>query len=83
MYACIIWYMYYFVMFGFSKLVDRVVEWMKPDISTESIVDWVKNTWTNLLNWDTLNNLKQKYLDSKKNTDWISDDELLKGNNNY
>jgi len=76
LYAWILGYMYYFIMFGFNNLVDRVVESMKPDISTESLIDWVKNSWTSIINSDTLNSLREKYLNTKEVTWEKSSDEL-------
>ena len=75
MYICIIGYMYYFYAYWFTKLVDKVTDSLTPTISSEWIVDSVKNSWNSLLNSATINSIKEKYLSESENGDNTSNKE--------
>jgi len=54
MYLFFIAYLVYFYMFWFSKLVQKVTEAVKPNISSEKIVEWLKNN-----SWEVYEKIKK------------------------
>ena len=54
MYLFFIAYIVYFYMYWFEKLTDKVINAVKPNISSEKIVEWLKSN-----SWDILEKLKK------------------------
>ncbi len=78
-YGVIFWYMYYFYAYWFNNLKNSIIKSMKPDISTESVVEWLKNSSDSILEKakDLYNkNTWNSKTDLEKNDSWLL-------NNNY
>lgn len=60
MYLFFIAYLYYFYMYGFEKLKDSIMQSVKPNINSESIVEWLKDN-----SWDIIENIKKSDLIKK------------------
>jgi len=69
MYVFFIGYITYFYMYGFEKLKNSIIKSVKPDVSWEKIVEWLKSSWWNLLE-------KAKELYNKKSEIKNKDDIL-------
>jgi hypothetical protein len=54
MYLFFIAYIVYFYMYWFEKLTNKFISAVKPDISSEKIVEWLKNN-----SWDILDKIKK------------------------
>jgi len=57
MYLFFIAYIIYFYMYWFNNLVNTVIEAVKPNISSEKIVEWLKDN-----SWDILEQIKKSDL---------------------
>jgi len=57
MYLFFIAYIVYFYLYWFEKLTNKVIEAVKPNISSEKIVEWLKNN-----SWDIIDKLKKSDL---------------------
>lgn len=57
MYLFFIAYIIYFYMYWFNNLVNTVIEAVKPNISSEKIVEWLKDN-----SWDIIEQIKKSDL---------------------
>jgi len=64
MYVFFIGYIVYFYMYWFDKLKDSVIQSVKPDVSSEKIVEWLKSSW-----WNLLEKAKELYNKNVTNSD--------------
>lgn len=61
LYAAVIGYGFYFYYIGFAKLKAEIIEWLKPDISSESIINWLRDS-----SWSLLDKAKSLYMNQAK-----------------
>ena len=68
MYLFFIAYIVYFYLYWFEKLTNKVIEAVKPNISSEKLIEWLKeNSWDILENIKKSDILKQFYKEKKEN----------------
>lgn len=57
MYLFFIAYIVYFYLYWFEKLTNKVIEAVKPNISSEKLIEWLKEN-----SWDIIDKLKKSDL---------------------
>lgn len=66
MYLFFISYIIYFYMYWFEKLTNKVIDAVKPNISSEKIVEWLKNNSWEILDKFKKSDILKKYYKNKK-----------------
>lgn len=75
MYLFFIVYLAYFYLYWFEKLKNTIIEAVKPNISSEKIVDWLKNNSSEIFEKIKKSELlkdfiKQKNKEKQENTEY-------------